>query len=174
MTRSLLSRLDARDRALFERWALAAGLPLGTRRLWVLVTHLGGVRGSIAAATLPLLFDGAPDDAGRLAITVLVLSHLLVQMVKRTVGRPRPSRRVGHRALLTEPDRFSFPSGHAAAAMSVAFGWAVVVPELGGVLIPSAVLVGASRVMLGVHYPGDVLVGQLLALGTGLVVITIR
>jgi len=41
----------------------------------------------------------------------------------------------------------------------------------GIILIPLAMLVGISRVCLGVHYPGDVLMGQLLALLTGAIVL---
>jgi undecaprenyl-diphosphatase len=37
-------------------------------------------------------------------------------------------------------------------------------------LIVIATLVGASRVFLGVHYPGDVLVGQLIAIATALII----
>jgi undecaprenyl-diphosphatase len=64
------------------------------------------------------------------------------------------------------PDRFSFPSGHACAAMSVAIGFAVAFPALAAPLLVLAWLVGFSRVVLGVHYPGDVLVGQAIALIT--------
>lgn len=91
-------------------------------------------------------------------------------MVKRTVSRPRPSRREGWAALAKEPDKFSFPSGHSAAAMAVAFGYSMAFPALALPLIALAVLVGASRVFLGVHYPGDVVIGQLLAIGTALLI----
>jgi undecaprenyl-diphosphatase len=64
---------------------------------------------------------------------------------------------------VAEPDRFSFPSGHSAAAMSVAIAYAVAYPSAAAPLIALAALVGMSRVFLGVHYPGDVLIGQLLA-----------
>jgi undecaprenyl-diphosphatase len=118
---------------------------------------------SIAAAVDPLGMEGPVNVAAHHALTALIVSHLIVQLVKRTVGRPRPSNAFNHRVLVVEPDRFSFPSGHSAAAMSVAFVYAVAFPPLAIILIPIAVLVGASRVCLGVHYPGDVLIGQLIA-----------
>jgi undecaprenyl-diphosphatase len=67
---------------------------------------------------------------------------------------------------VAEPDRFSFPSGHAAASMSVAVGYGVTFPVLALPLLLLALLVGFSRVRLGVHFPGDVLAGQALALLT--------
>jgi undecaprenyl-diphosphatase len=67
---------------------------------------------------------------------------------------------------VAEPDRFSFPSGHAAASMSVALGYGVTFPVLALPLLALALLVGFSRVRLGVHFPGDVLAGQVLALLT--------
>jgi undecaprenyl-diphosphatase len=122
----------------------------------------------VLAAVLPLAFGGTFADAARRALSILVVSHLVVQLVKRTVSRPRPSNVVECTTLVVEPDKFSFPSGHATAAMAVAFGYAMSFPALAGPLVSIAFLVGASRVFLGVHYPGDVFVGQLIAVLTGL------
>lgn len=164
---TLLASLDARDRALFARWVIdPAGTP-GARRWWAALTHAGGTTCSVAAAALPWAWGtGAVAAAAREAAVVLAVSHLLVQLVKRTVGRPRPSRGLPVAALVAEPDRFSFPSGHAAAALSVALMYALAFPAAGALLLPLALLVGFSRVVLGVHYPGDVLAGQALALLT--------
>lgn len=166
-----LARLDARDRALFLRWSAAEHASRAWRICWKTLTHLGGVTCSVGAAVVPLRQGGEVAAAARQALATLVVSHLIVQLIKRTVGRPRPSVFADCLVLVNEPDRFSFPSGHAAAAMSVAFVYGIAFPSLAGVLIPTAVLVGASRICLGVHYPGDVLIGQLIAVLTGLVII---
>ena len=168
MAHMLIERLDARDRELFLRWSAVERASRRVRWFWKALTHLGGVSCSVAAALLPIPFGGAIGVAARHALAALIFSHLIVQLVKRTVGRPRPSRSVNCRALIDEPDRFSFPSGHSAAAMSVAVVYAMAFPSLAIVLIPLAMLVGASRVCLGVHYPGDVLIGQLIAALTAL------
>ena len=168
MTRAgvLLARLDARDRELFRRWAAFDGAPRATRLFWQSVTQLGGALFTVTASTLPFTVGGTLAHAAHLALEILVASHLVVQLVKRSVGRPRPSLGVGCATLIREPDRFSFPSGHAAAAMSVAAAYAVAFPHLAVVLVVAAVVAGMSRVVLGVHYPGDVLTGQLIAVLT--------
>ncbi|HWE41891.1 MAG TPA: phosphatase PAP2 family protein [Gemmatimonadaceae bacterium] len=165
----MLARLDARDRALFSRYATGPSRSRLARLAWTLITHGGGVVASIAAAVVPIAIGGAPRHAGTQALVALVASHLIVQLVKRTVGRPRPSRH-GARQWADEPDRFSFPSGHSAAAMSVSVVYALAYGHGALLLLPLATLVGMSRVRLGVHYPGDVVAGQLIAIVTALVV----
>lgn len=164
----LLSSLGAQDRTLFLRWALTDS-SRRARLIWTFLTNAGGATCTILAVTLPLLLGGAFAHVAQRALVTLVVSHLIVQLVKRTVGRPRPSRSVASAALVIEPDRFSFPSGHAAAAMSVAFVYASSYPSLALPLVLLAGAVGISRVFLGVHYPGDVLIGQVIAVLTGLV-----
>lgn len=170
---TILARLDARDRALFSRWAIGDPTAGARRWTWTLLTHLGGAWFSIAAATVPLLAGGAIARVAMHALVTLAVSHLVVQLIKRTVGRPRPSRAIGCSALVMEPDHFSFPSGHAAAAMSIGFVYAWAFPHIALPLLLAAAAVGMSRVLLGVHYPGDVIAGQLLAILTGVLVLGI-
>jgi undecaprenyl-diphosphatase len=137
-----------------------------SRARWTLITHLGGTGPSMIAAGLPWFACCELHHASALALASVIVSHLAVQLVKRTVGRHRPAAGLGYVALVREPDRFSFPSGHATASMSVALAYSTVFPQLALPLLGLSLLVGFSRIRLAVHYPSDVLVGQVLAATT--------
>ncbi|HEY8197336.1 MAG TPA: phosphatase PAP2 family protein [Gemmatimonadales bacterium] len=166
MDTAILARLGAHDRALMQWCVIAPSASRFSRLGWTAITHLGGSVPSLLAAGIPLLACCAAHQAAKLALMTVVVSHLLVQVVKRTVARHRPAKVVRLVSLVREPDCFSFPSGHATASMSVALAYGVAIPVLAVPLLVLALLVGFSRVRLGVHYPSDVLVGQLIAAGT--------
>jgi undecaprenyl-diphosphatase len=142
----------------------------GTRGAWVAITHLGGLWATALGAGLPMLVVGAVHAAAVRAALGLTISHGIVQIIKRRVLRERPPTAVGAEALITSPDAFSFPSGHATAAMAVAFVYALAFPAWAAPLVMLAAAVGISRVCLGVHFPGDVLAGQAIAVLTDLCV----
>lgn len=161
---AIIGRLDAGDRALFARWTLDSEPESLACGAWRAVSHLGGAWFTILVSLSALLVGGVWRVGGRHALVVLVISHLVVQAIKRTVGRPRPSRGSNFAKLIAEPDRFSFPSGHSAAAVAIAVGASTILPQAAPLFCLLAVLVGLSRVTLGVHFPGDVLAGQLISL----------
>jgi undecaprenyl-diphosphatase len=127
------------------------------------LTHLGGARVTIGMGLL--LIAIGEQLLGLAALFALTTSHLVVQVLKRAVARPRPCDANGRLlALIDLPDPYSFPSGHAAAASAVGGTIAIAHPLLAPVVLPLAVLIAASRVSLRVHHRGDVIAGGLLGL----------
>jgi undecaprenyl-diphosphatase len=130
------------------------------------VTHLGGTSATLLFC-LALLPSPGTRALGFAAILANALSHLIVQVLKRSVVRPRPMELV---PLAHHPDAFSFPSGHACAASTMAVMLTVADPALGVPTVMVALLVGLSRVYLRVHYVTDVVVGQFIGAVTALLV----
>ncbi|MDX5410522.1 MAG: phosphatase PAP2 family protein [Thauera sp.] len=83
--------------------------------------------------------------------------------IKRRTGRPRPCVTIAGLTLCARPlDEFSFPSGHTLHAVAFAIIASAYFPTLGLVLGGFAVLTALGRVVLGLHYPSDVLAGAAL------------
>jgi undecaprenyl-diphosphatase len=154
--------IDARDRGLLDRLVIDPADGIVARWGWIAVTQLGSAGFTIGAVVLPPLLHLWSASIGWHAGEALAASHLLVQLIKRSVHRTRPSAT----PLIAAPDCFSFPSGHAAASLAVATVCALAFPRLAIPCLLLGLLAGWSRVVLGVHYPGDVIAGQVLALGT--------
>ncbi len=100
-------------------------------------------------------------------VVVGALGTAIYSALKRRTARARPFEVVPAVALGAAPlDAFSFPSGHTLHAVAFALVAASYYPALAGPLAAFTLLVAASRVVLGLHYPSDVLAGA--ALGAGI------
>jgi undecaprenyl-diphosphatase len=88
---------------------------------------------------------------------------LVYKLLKSRLVRERPYINHGDILCGTAPlDRYSFPSGHTLHAVSFTVMIAHFEPALLPIVIPFAILVAASRVILGLHYPSDVIVGAVI------------
>ena len=136
------------------------------------VSRLGdGVFWYALMLTLPLVdgWRGAAVGA-QLAATGLV-SLAIYRLLKRWTRRPRPcASDLGIIPRVPPLDQFSFPSGHtlhAVAFTTITCAW---YPVLSWILVPFSILVALSRIVLGLHYPSDVVaavvIGSLLAAGS--------
>ena len=106
---------------------------------------------------------------GVVAVAAL-LGSLAAAVIKLLVDRTRPPEVLGIEALVALPTTASFPSGHATTAAAAATALALLVPRWRLLAVSLALLVGASRVLLGVHFVGDVLAGLALGAAIGAVV----
>jgi undecaprenyl-diphosphatase len=85
------------------------------------------------------------------------------KFIKGALNRERPFASFRSvKALLPPLDRYSFPSGHTLHAVSFTLLLGHYYPVLLVVVVPFALSVALSRVMLGLHYPTDVAAGALL------------
>jgi undecaprenyl-diphosphatase len=109
---------------------------------------VGGEAGTVAAL--------------KMAVTGTV-GAALYRLLKQRMVRERPC--VSHAGILagTAPlDRYSFPSGHTLHAVCFTILAVSHEPRLAPVLVPLALAIVASRVVLGLHYPSDVAAGALI------------
>ena len=120
------------------------------------------IAGFVVAWTRSVL----PVAAGAVAAAV---AWALANLAKAIADRPRPYQVVAD-AVLRQPPAHgtSFPSSHTAVTVAVVIALLPFLPRvLAGVAIGYAVLVGWSRVYLGVHYPLDVLAGAGIGMAVG-------
>jgi len=96
-------------------------------------------------------------------------SGLFTAVIKRIIGRSRPVRfeDVGafdFRYLLNDWTYQSFPSGHTTTAIAIAFAFGFLWPRLFPILLVIGIVVGISRVPVGMHYPTDVVGGAVVGM----------
>ena len=102
-------------------------------------------------------------------LTAFLIERPVYFVLKNGLKRDRPQAAIQNfRSIITPSDKFSFPSGHTSAAFMMATLLGYYFPPLMIPLYCWAALVGFSRVVLGVHFPTDTLVGVILGISTAL------
>jgi undecaprenyl-diphosphatase len=91
-------------------------------------------------------------------LSAAALGLLINVVIAHLWHRPRPYQAHHQIVPLVSPSFDpSFPSDHATAALSIAFGVVLVCRRAGWVFLPFGIAVAASRVLAGMHYPTDIL-----------------
>jgi undecaprenyl-diphosphatase len=164
-------RFDALEQALCLHMN-GASRHAPVRGLFVIVSRLGD---GVLWYVLTLAFALGSEQGARVALQMCagaLLGLAVYRHLKQRLVRERPY--LSHRGIRlgTAPlDRYSFPSGHTLHATCLTTIATTHAPELATVLVPFAVLVAASRVVLGLHYPTDVVAGAALGGGIGAAVL---
>jgi undecaprenyl-diphosphatase len=133
-------------------------------RLFAVVSRLGDGGFWYALMAIMLLTQGATavPVVGRMLLAGAVCLALYKWLKARTT-RPRPCARHDRIQPRVAPlDEYSFPSGHTLHAVAFTLIAVHDYPLLAWLLLPFATLVALSRIVLGLHYPSDVLAGALL------------
>ena len=95
-------------------------------------------------------------------VAVLLADAVAYRLIKPFFGRLRPCDVLPGVHILSHAGKYSFPSNHAANMMALSVVTMFFYRKYGWLVLVAALVVGFSRVYVGVHYPLDVLAGYLL------------
>ena len=143
-----------------NRWGASHAL----RRLFGIVSRLGD---GVFWYALIAVLAAVGGTRGIIAALHMALTGLLATAMyrglKRWTRRPRPFRtHDGIVPYIAPLDEFSFPSGHTLHAVSFTLIALAYFPMLAPLLVPFTLMVALSRIVLGLHYPSDVIAATLI------------
>ncbi len=168
---NMLQYIAARDHRLMRKvnkWPAPRWI-----RLWAIAATRAGDGWLWYLCGLAVLLFGGAERLTAIACagSASLVGIGLFTSLKKMSGRRRPCELEPHCwATLLPPDQFSFPSGHTITAFSVAIALGLFFPLMLPALLFCAFSIAASRILLGMHFLSDVVVGAIL--GTGLAVIS--
>lgn len=141
---------------------LVRGSPPLLVPVFYVATIVGGGWGMLAF--VPFAWARATRAPTLWLLLTLTVNSALVSLLKAIFARARPCDALGWCApvWVRSPGGHSFPSGHAAGAFAFAAFLSTLAPRYSPLLFAFAIVVAASRSVLGVHYPSDVIAGALL------------
>ncbi|MGK0393851.1 MAG: undecaprenyl-diphosphatase [Alcanivorax borkumensis] len=169
-TKPTFQRMTAADtRAMC--WLLQQPQAARRARLARMVSRFGD--GPFYVALTLCIWGMDRQGGSEFALTAMVAYALempLFVLLKHLIKRPRPADALESLSAFIQPaDRFSFPSGHTAAAFVMASLLCVFYPPVIALALGLALMVGLSRVLLGVHYPSDIFAGAALGFGCAMI-----
>ena len=139
------------------------------RRFFAVVSRLGDWYFWAAMGALLFAIEGPSSVPAIVQILITSAIGILVyKILKQRLVRERPFVHSGSIQCGAAPlDRYSFPSGHTLHAVNITIMLVHADPLFLTICLPFALLVALSRVILGLHYPSDVLVGAVIGATLG-------
>jgi undecaprenyl-diphosphatase len=157
---ALLERFDLAEYRLCRSLNRGVANPF-VRHFFKIASRLGdGVIWYALTVALPVFYGARGLQVSFVMLVTGAAGLVIYKLLKRVFVRERPFIRHTGISLAQAPlDRYSFPSGHTLHAVSFAWQASAAFPELTPALAPLALAIAVSRVVLGLHYPTDVLAG---------------
>jgi len=104
------------------------------------------------------------DPRLRTFILIPASVYLIVKLIPGLYNRRRPFAEYGLQNLVKQREDHAFPSTHTASSLIISLVVLKISFELGIIMLVLAVITAFTRIMVGVHYPSDILGGWLIAL----------
>jgi len=170
---TIINSITYYDRVAY-RWCMKHKHVQWIARIAKQVSRMGdGPLYCVVGVFLALLGGNAGFEFFLCALMAFMIEIPVYLLLKNTIKRDRPFKAMGVSAYIVPSDKFSFPSGHTAAAFVMAsMTWAFF-PEYFIPVTFIALAIGISRLLLGVHYFTDILAGACLGISTALTAYTL-
>lgn len=162
MLRKFIYRVHRIDAAVFL-WMLSSRYQANWQRFSRMVSRSGDGWWYAVLFVGLLLLDVINQRLFLVILQAFTIERAIYFVMKNGLRRNRPQDSLDNFvSYITPHDRFSLPSGHTSAAFLTATVLTFLAPFLALIFYVWAVMVGTSRIMMGVHFPGDVIIGAAL------------
>jgi undecaprenyl-diphosphatase len=163
VTRTVWNQIQSNDHRLmrkFHRWRA----PRWLRILTILATRMGDGWLWYALGIVLLIYGGERRYVAVGAAAFAAVAGICIfRLLKNKSRRRRPCDIEPHCwSEILPPDKYSFPSGHSITAFAIAISIGMFYPELQPPLLAAALLIAFSRIVLGMHFLSDVVVGSVI------------
>ena len=161
----LIKKINRFDIATFQ-WCMSRKYSPHIAAVSRWISHAGdGIYYLIIGLLLALLEPYYGPDLLVTGLIVFSIELPIYLTLKNLIKRKRPSEAIhDFVAILIPSDKFSFPSGHTAAGFVMATLIYYYYPPFTIVAYSLATVIGISRVLIGVHFPSDIVAGALLGI----------